>query len=874
MNDLLRDQPEMKFVEELKRPVHEVKTKGFGKRACAVDEIDVSGMYLDVRFAIQPELLETAYADFRRFLEVYGIGGERYPVTVVYGETDCFEQYVLTVASDGATIRAADTEGIRRGLVYLEDQLIAAEAPALRPRCVTRTPVVKTRITRSVYSPTNRPPLNIDELFNDVDYYPDEYLNRIAHDGNNGVWIYTRFAELLTSDVFPEYGSHSAERLEKLRRVVAKCARYGIKVYVFGCEPLGIGGEMAAKHPDVIGVGGWDNMNTICPRTEKGRAYIVGATERLFKAVPDLGGFIAITAGERVTTCQSMDSYIHCPRCSRYSRGENLSYVVGLHQEGMRRAGSNAPFISWTYGFREWDGEDILEYVRTAPDDACLMMNFDEVGYNKQLGRARISIDYWLSYAGPAQMFADAAGEANDHRKRVFAKMQVCNSHELATVPYIPAPGLIFEKYKQAYAYKVEGILQCWYMGSYPSIMSKAAGELSFCTEFDDREAFLEYLAAITYGKSVAKQVANAWELFTRGYQNYPTNIMFSYYGPMHDGVVWDLALLPKNIQQPRSWYFTDDRRGDRISEALQCGHTLEEAITLCEAICTYWEQGVAALPREHVGELNTLADALNVLFHSGTNILHFYSLREQLGYGRGDPHAILEQMRTIVQEEICHSETMIALCEQDNRLGYHSEACAFKYYPGRLTERIQHLEELLATEFPQVEQRLAQGKPPLAYYVAEGMEGYTLTEDKEKAVWSPVADKGAIRLYYDCEKLYLDVQCAENSMVDFSFEYRLLWPSPQMRYRNGTFDVEDWHRIYHGLFGETLEKERAKYRFTKTEDGFSVEIDRRLCDWTENVPLKLAVMIDRQPWVVDPDRRLLLGKHEHSPGSYGWLIP
>ena len=69
--------------------------------------------------------------------------------------------------------------------------------------------------------------------------------------------------------------------------------------------------------------------------------------------------------------------------------------------------------------------------------------------------------------------------------------MQICCSHELATVPYIPAPGIVFDKYKGAYGLSVEGVLQCWYFGNYPSIMSKAAGELSFCSDFSDKDVNL-----------------------------------------------------------------------------------------------------------------------------------------------------------------------------------------------------------------------------------------------------------------------------------------------------------------------------------------------------------------------------------------------
>lgn len=875
MIDLLIGQPESTFIEDLKKPLHMEKPSHFGKRKPQADEIDMSGMYLVCEFSDHLELLETAFNDFYHFLDVYEIRGNRFPVTVVYGDTSCFEEYVLTISEGGAMIQAADTEGIRRGLIYLEDLIIESEYPALTPRCVTRTPVVKTRITRSFFSPTNRPPLNIDELYNDVDYYPDEYLNRIAHDGNNGVWIYTHFDELLKSDIIPEYGTHSQQRLEKLRKVVAKCARYGIKVYVFGVEPMGFKPELESAHPDMVGVPGWDrDRMTLCPRTEKGRAYCIESTQRLFEAVPGLGGYIDITAGERVTTCSSVGSYKRCPRCGRYSRGENLSYAVDLMREGMRRAGTDAEFISWTYGHREWDREDIREYVRTAPDDVSLMQNFGEVGYSEQLGKKRMTIDYWLSYVGPAEMFVQTAEEANKHHKKLYAKMQICNSHELGSVPYIPAPHLIFEKYREAFRYNVEGVLQCWYMGNYPSIMSKAAGELSFCSDFSDEDGFVEHLAGITYGKTYAKQVAAAWKLFARAYQNYPTNVMFSYYGPMHDGVVWELSLLPKNIQLPRSWCFLDDLRGDRIGEALQCGHTLEEAITLCSEICRLWKAGMDVLPWDAVGELGSVVRALDVLFSSGTNILKFYQLRSDLGYCRANATEILFRMENIVKEEMENSNKMITLFENDNRLGYHSEAGAFKFYTDRLTDRIGKLKNLLETEFVTVKNRIAEGKIPLGYYMGEGYEGYCLTRWEETASWEKIQDVGAFRVFYDDTNLYLDIDCPRDKLVAFSFEYTLLWPAAEMQLVNGKLDVEEWHRQHHSIFGDTLELERGKYTLITMPFGSRIIINRNRCGWTEWAALKLAIRMDGKSWKPDENRVVMLAKSNFSHNEFGWLIP
>ncbi len=871
--ELLENQPENKFIEDLKKPLHVLKTDSFSSDTAKENEINMSGMFLKNEFDDAEGLLETAFDDFNKFIKVYEIGGSDFPVTTRKKITSCFEEYTLTVNKDGAFIEAADTEGIRRGLIYLEDLLIQNECPSLAPLSVTRKPIIKSRITRSFFSPTNRPPLNIDELFDDVDYYPDEYLNRIAHDGNNGVWIYTHFPKLLSSEIISEYGEESKKALAKLQRVVNKCKRYGIKVYVFGCEPVGFKDELAEKYKHLSGAVGWDRL-CFCPRTKEGKQYCIESTQKLFTEVKGLGGYIDITAGERVTSCASVSSYKGCPRCSKYSRGENLSYAVNLIKEGMRRANTDAEFISWAYGHREWKEEDILEYIRTAPDDVKLMQNFEEVGFNEQLGKKRLAVDYWISYPGPAETFVSAAKQANASNKHFYAKMQICNSHEIASVPYIPAPDLIYDKYTQAYKYNVEGVLQCWYMGNFPSIMSKAAGELYFTNNFADKQDFLEYIAGITYGKSKAKTVAKAYEYFSNGYKNVPTNVMFSYYGPLHDGICWDLSLLPKNVQLPRSWCYLDRLDGDRIGEALQCGHTLDEALILCEELCKYWNKGVEILNDVAVGEMYSVAKALNVLFSSATNVLKFYKLREQLGYSEGNNFKTLEDLKDIVKKEIENCDSMITLCENDNRLGYHSEAGAFKFYPDRIANRKQKLIAVLENQFKLIENRISKGLAPIKYYTAEDKEGYNLYTSEDKAGWCEIKDKGAMRLFYDNESLYFDIKCSEKALVDFAFEFKLLSPAPQMRYTNGILDVENWHRQHHSIFGDVLEEQRKIYCYEKTDFGIRIIINHKSAGWKKGYPLKLALHIDGESLINDPNKTIFLAKHSFSENEYKWLLP
>jgi hypothetical protein len=153
--------------------------------------------------------------------------------------------------------------------------------------------------------------------------------------------------------------------------------------------------------------------------------------------------------------------------------------------------------------------------------------------------------------------------------KRIYAKMQVCSSHEISTVPYIPAPGILFDKYGAARELGVTGIMECWYFGNYPSLMNRASTELSYIESFTDKRAFLVELASRIYGRSRAEEVASAWEAFEEGYSNYPTNIMFSYYGPMHDGIVWPLHVKQVFKSMPRSWKPDNFPAGDAIGEAL-----------------------------------------------------------------------------------------------------------------------------------------------------------------------------------------------------------------------------------------------------------------------------------------------------------------
>lgn len=875
------DQPETEFVEELKKPIYKSKPAGFNTRKGRDGEVSVNGIYLNTADFFENELLESAYADFEKFSEIYEIKGNSYEVLLKKVDTDTYESYEIEISEKNTIIRSADTEGIRRGIIHLIDEMRRRESAFLPKGKISRKPQIKNRITRGFFSPTNRAPKFGDELSDDIDYYPDEYLNRLAHDGTNGIWIYTSFRALLKSDIFAEHGVGSDARIKKLRRVIEKCKRYGIKVFVFAIEPMHLVGDMAETYSDLTGAVNTEfGMHAICTSTEKGRKHLSDSVERLFTILPDLGGYIDITSGERITSCASYPNIFHsCKRCSRRPIGEVLAEVAGIIRAAMRKANPNAEFISWTYGHKMWKNEDILEYVRKCDTDIGIMQNFEEYTYEKQLGKMREGKDYWLSAVGPGELFKLTANEAKKLSKPVYAKMQICCSHEVASVPYIPTPGLIFEKYKKAYEYGTVGVMQCWYFGNYPSVMSKAAGELSFFDDFSDKDGFIRYLAATYYGESLAEEVAKAWTLFEEGYSNYPLNIMFSYYGPMHDSVVWQLHLKPKDNYLSRSWQLLDEPSGDRIHEALWQGHSLDDALTLCEMMSEKWQEGLAALPIPKSDEGYTVSAALGLLFKSGSNILRFYKLRRELGVGIGDPAEVLSQMRNIVYDEIQNSMDMIPLCESDKRLGYHSEAEGFKFFPKKFLYRIDTLKELLNTEFREVEERINKGLSPLEFY--DGLENgakiegtYTLNSNESRIFGE---NAHAFSATLDEEFLTLTVNAKTKEPCIVCYEFEPLVPSPTLTFgTDGNIDFVSEVYSHHSLFGDKIEKEKAKYSLSvkETEDGaiYTLKAKRAAVGYTDDKPLRLRLSVGAD--LVKPSKIKLrfLAKWSEYPDTFIWL--
>ena len=912
MTEEYLDQPAIEswiFQDELKTPVHNRairwKRKIAGKNEIALNH----GVSLDFHFPDSDHLLDTAYQDFHQFLSSAGIPEDgQYIIRTCQTETKFFEEYTLEIRSSECLIKAHDTEGIRRGLVALENLITSQDGPFLKKGKINRRPLIKTRLARCCFGPINRPPLNRDELADDIDYYDGEYLNRLVHEGINALWICSEFNQLCPSEFFPDHGVDSVKRLSKLRKTVAQCRRYGISIYLLCNEPMAFGGKSyilslastddLQNNPYFAGHRS-GNKISFCISSPQSLQYLENCTHYIFSQVPDLGGIINISFGERPTHCySSIDKILdnNCPRCSKRKVGEIFYDMLSAMAKGMHKVKPTAQLISWLYipailedrfGSIALKEKYIREIAAATPENVTLQINFESNGKVRQLGRTFTIYDYHLAYPGPSRFFEDWSAAAIANNASVSAKIQVGCSHENATIPFMPVPGSVYRKYKGIKRCRANTVMQSWYFGSFPGLMNKAAGELSFLPFPRSEKKFLESLARIDWGEDYKKVVA-AWQYFMKSYSAFPMELSFGWFGPLHCSIVWPLHLFPVDQPIAPSWEFGFPDSGDRIGECIGISHTLTEVLKLLKKMNDNWQQGMEIFKtlksryRQNDARLKDIgvAEAVGLQINSAFTIFSFYDLREKLPYlSKAKQRATLAKMAELAQHEIFNSIQMRKLCMFDSRLGFHAEAEGYKFFPLKLQKRIKQLKKLLREDFPKVSAMIERGELLFPEYTGKKPQGneYHCTNDPEKSL--PVLlNTMKWLVWHDDTTLYFRFHFAQKTeqtlAAGISIEPRRLWTTQEF------FAFTNGKKSYY----DTSLNPCGNWNVKRVEkgSGFFMEVGipfNHLPEYQKNKPLRFNVslltdnLVPLASWnkkhPLKP--RLLFG--DNNSADLGWLF-
>ena len=572
-------------------------------------------------------------------------------------------------------------------------------------------PWVENRIVYNANLPEDR-----DGLKDETDHFPADWLDRVAACGMNGVWMRVNLRSIAKTSLTPRTAD-GARRIRKLRGIAKKCRDHGLRLWIFGNEPISFkpGDELLKAHPELGGVrfagNGWTMW---CPSEPKVLAYIEEAIRDVFTEVPGLGGYLNISNGEGLTTC--LDAYSDspgvdrgsefCPRCHRRPRWQLHHDVAAAIVRGLRAADPSLRYLSWFYHATSEPERQpwVADCARHMPEGASFVYNFESGVMKRQLGRWHCGGDYWLSQPGPGGPYATVAAAAAEGGTRLGAKIQTCNSHELATLPYVPVPGLLYRKYAAMKRCGVRDVVQCWYFGGEPSLMLKAAAALSREDFSDGEEAFLLRFARESFGDEAAPLAARIWARFTAAYADYPVCNLMQYYGPFHTGAAWPLH--PDIVMRglPRSWWSGEPEAGDLIGECLK-DYTLDEAEAITAAMAASCGDGtdLDALAERVSNDAEKTRDvgimkAFRLQILAAYDVFRFYRLRrDAIRASRTAPTRVpglVRQMKNTVASAKAVTAALLPLAEADARLGFHAEAATRTYSPETLRARLCQLED------------------------------------------------------------------------------------------------------------------------------------------------------------------------------------
>lgn len=873
----------------LREPLPHVFTPHTGCPAGATQDCMAKGVMLHLNFPDPQDQLATAWWSLRRVLTAKQIHEQPdgYPIRFDHDPSLSREAYTLTIEPQGASVTASDVDGLRRGVYFLEDRISEAQGPSATAGRWLRRPVVKHRISRCFFGPTNREPFFIDELMNDVDYYPDEYLNKLAHEGINGLWLSMYFRDL-PSSIFPNRGVNAPKRLAKLRQTVERCRRFGIRIYIYTSEPKRYGpGTWSvpvsdAKDACPLTIGQpMDDFFTFCTSTPQGQQYLAESVSQIFSAVPDLGGLINIMYNEDNGCCASFmlrdrfhtnhpQGKLQCPRCSQHDPAQLLANQAQLMADAMHQASPDAEFIGWIYAPDQRDHSslsDKLAHIADVwPQNCTLMYNFESGGQQTQLGKQRVIFDYSLAFIGPSALYQRIASQV----PKAGAKLQVGCSHENAAIPFMPVPGNLYEKYKTLHQHQVGVAMQCWYFGNYPGLMNKAAGELSFEPLPESESDFLHGLARPDW-RNHADQVVKAWQCFARGYKQFPSNLAFAWYGPLHNAIAWPWHLTPTDTPIAPSWILKQFPRvsGDRIGECLAYYHTLPESLELCESMYRHWQEGVdLLLPLRDFFETDAarladidLAQAIALQMRSTRNLLKFYFLREQMLHEHINHLGPLE---ALVRDEIIATQQMLTLCERDKRLGYHSEAEGYVFFPEKLMARVELLNKLLAEDFPSFDLSASW----VDEYTGQCLTGAVMAcGARERRDRQPVGASGMTWSASHHEgELTLHIENALGHDWLLEIEPCRLWPALRV----------DVNKQGQGQMFDYVLREIPEWTCAVQDDDVVLTLPLSIFDGfhREGFPMRINVSTSQgEGWVTRHAWPMRLLHQDYNPASMGWLV-
>ena len=534
-----------------------------------------------------------------------------------------------------------------------------------------------------------------------ADPYPEGYLERLAADGVDGVWLPALLYKLAPFPWGEAPDQGATKRLQNLRAIVARARKHGVSVYLYLNEPRSLPLRFFDAQPDLKGVVEGDRA-ALCTSQPQVRKYLTESIAAICRAVPELAGFFTITASENLTNCWSHGNGKQCPRCGARPPADVLAEVNRAFYEGIEQGGGRAELIVWDWG---WNNAWVQEIIRQLPRAASLMsvsewdLPIERGGVKSQVG------EYSISAIGPGPRALRHWQLARQRGMKTVAKIQAGNSWELSAVPYIPALRNVAQHAANLRASAVDGLMLSWTCGGYPSPNLDVVAELG-CAEGGGAlspEQALRVVAERRFGKSLAPAIVAAWLEFSAAFCEFPFHIEVVYQAPVQVGPANPLWAEPTGYKSTMTGFPYDDLPGWRAI------YPPEAFIGQLEKTASGFEAGSERLMaraneldlsqserRALRRELN-VAQAAAIHFKSVANQARFIMNRDRLAKttDRAEAKPLLAELEAVVRDELKLAKRLFEIQSRDSRIGFEA-ANHYYYVPMDLLEKVLNCRHLL----------------------------------------------------------------------------------------------------------------------------------------------------------------------------------
>jgi len=513
--------------------------------------------------------------------------------------------------------------------------------------------------------------------------YPDELLERLSAMGVNAVWVHSVLRMLVAPEgPFPG-DEHYKERLDNLNTLVKRAGKYGIRVMMYVNEPRALPKSWFdnGEKQSLRGIAEGD-LETFCTSDTRVREWLSRSFERVFKAVPGLGGVFIISMSENLTNCASHGHQGDCPRCGQRPHDELLAEVNNTIAEGVLRGNPEAKVLVWDWGWDDAFAEQIIQRL----DKRCTLLSVSEWSLPINRGGVASTVgEYSISSVGPGPravrhwQYAQAAG------LKTAAKVMVNSTWEVSCIPAIPAIELIASHARNLAGEGVRDVMMTWSLGGYPSINFTVFQQM-----LSDPSASLDEIARELYGEKSGPLVRQAWKEFSDGFAEYPYNIGTLYNGPQQLG--------PANLfyPEPAGWHASMVGFPYDDLDAWRSIYPADIYIAQVRKVADGFARGAVWLEQALAGE-----DASDIRAMLETDLRRaqgfkcvFRSIENQASYVLCRDRQDTAGMGKIVESEMRNVQEFLPLCDADPTFGYESSNHYF-FLRRDLLEKLINLESL-----------------------------------------------------------------------------------------------------------------------------------------------------------------------------------